>query len=218
MRSRRPPDPVFQVIPMKTAPAGRRFFACCARWVTPVAARPGWRRGFSRRASTRGVDLFGKRLRRGPAVGSCQPWLAPWFLAESIHAWRGSTADPSAIGSRQPWLAPPLAAVPSTRLPASGRHYPVLPAPKEKPRCVSSGVLGVNPGDDLLSHGLSHTTIGAAAFHFRVRDGIGWFHSANFTRETVAAALAAPASRSCPWGGNHPENAVPSLNKKNPAA
>ncbi len=59
---------------------------------------------------------------------------------------------------------------------------------KEKPRCVSSGVLGVNPGDDLLSHGLSHTTIGAAAFHFRVRDGIGWFHSANFTRETVGAA------------------------------
>src|SRR5215469_5404041 len=44
------------------------------------------------------------------------------------------------------------------------------------------------PGDDLLSHGLSHTTIGAAAFHFRVRDGIGWFHSANFTRETVGAS------------------------------
>jgi hypothetical protein len=30
-----------------------------------------------------------------------------------------------------------------------------------------------------------HTTIGAAAFHFRVRDGIGWFHSAMFTRERV---------------------------------
>ena len=71
---------------------------------------------------------------------------------------------------------------------------------KEKPRCVSSGVLGVNPGDDLLSHGLSHTTIGAAAFHFRVRDGIGWFHSANFTRERVGGSLSvvldeAPASR-----------------------
>ena len=119
---------------------------------------------------------------------SWQPWLAPGFLAESIHARRGSTADPSAIGSRQPWLAPPLAAVPSTRLPASGRHYPEFPAHKEKPRCASSGVLGVNPGDDLLSHGLSHTTIGAAAFHFRVRDGIGWFHSANFTREAVGAS------------------------------
>ena len=33
-------------------------------------------------------------------------------------------------------------------------------------------------GDDLLSHGLSHTTIGADAFHFRVREGIGWDHTA----------------------------------------
>ena len=30
-----------------------------------------------------------------------------------------------------------------------------------------------------------HTTIGAAAFHFRVRDGIGWCHSAIVTRERV---------------------------------
>lgn len=54
---------------------------------------------------------------------------------------------------------------------------------------MSSGVLGINPGDDLLSHGLGHTTIGAATFHFRVRDGIGWFHSANFTREAVGVSL-----------------------------
>ena len=30
-----------------------------------------------------------------------------------------------------------------------------------------------------------HTTIGAAAFHFRVRNGIGWFHNAMVTRERV---------------------------------
>ena len=30
-----------------------------------------------------------------------------------------------------------------------------------------------------------HTTIGAAAFHFRVRNGIGWFHSAMVARERV---------------------------------
>ena len=59
---------------------------------------------------------------------------------------------------------------------------------KENPAAHAAGFSGVNPGDDLLSHGLSHTTIGAAAFHFRVRDGIGWFHSANFTRETVGAS------------------------------
>ena len=30
------------------------------------------------------------------------------------------------------------------------------------------------PGGDLLSRGLSRSTIGAGGFHFRVRDGIGW--------------------------------------------
>ena len=48
---------------------------------------------------------------------------------------------------------------------------------------------------DLLLHGLSHTTIGAAAFHFRVRDGIGWFHSAMFAEQAVETAqYSAPVS------------------------
>ena len=59
---------------------------------------------------------------------------------------------------------------------------------KENPVAQATGFSGINPGDDLLSHGLSHTTIGAAAFHFRVRDGIGWFHSANFTREAFGVS------------------------------
>ena len=46
------------------------------------------------------------------------------------------------------------------------------------------------PGSDLLSHGLSHTTIGAGAFHFRVRDGIGWDHAAVSAREAVEAQVA----------------------------
>jgi hypothetical protein len=58
----------------------------------------------------------------------------------------------------------------------------------KKSPSLRTGIWGKAPGDDLLSHGLSHTTIGAAAFHFRVRDGIGWFHSANFTRETVGVS------------------------------
>ncbi len=66
--------------------------------------------------------------------------------------------------------------------------FPVFFGQKETPVLVGLGFRGKAPGDDLLSHGLSHTTIGAAAFHFRVRDGIGWFHSANFTRETVGAS------------------------------
>jgi hypothetical protein len=50
-------------------------------------------------------------------------------------------------------------------------------------------VLCKDLGDDLLSHGLSHTTIGAAAFHFRVRDGIGWYHSAMVAKETVECRM-----------------------------
>ena len=43
----------------------------------------------------------------------------------------------------------------------------------------------LKPGSDLLSHGNSHTIIGAKQFHFRVRDGIGWFPLANAARQTV---------------------------------
>ncbi|WP_221440932.1 hypothetical protein, partial [Xanthomonas arboricola] len=40
-------------------------------------------------------------------------------------------------------------------------------AQKETLSPIGLRVSGKAPGDDLLSHGLSHTTIGAAAFHFR---------------------------------------------------
>lgn len=68
---------------------------------------------------------------------------------------------------------------------------------KRNPPSIRIEGSGKAPGDDLLSHGLSHTTIGAAAFHFRVRDGIGWFHSANFTRETVGASPVGAFRQTC---------------------
>src|SRR5690606_14944946 len=52
----------------------------------------------------------------------------------------------------------------------------------KRPALDGRAVRDEAPGDDLLSHGLSHTTIGAAAFHFRVRDGNGWYHSAMVAR------------------------------------
>ena len=42
----------------------------------------------------------------------------------------------------------------------------------------------MEPGGVLLSHGLGHTTIGAELFHFRVRDGNGWFQLAMAARQT----------------------------------
>ena len=39
------------------------------------------------------------------------------------------------------------------------------------------------PGDDLLFHRLSDSTIGAVRFHGRVRDGIGWGTDAIATKQ-----------------------------------
>ena len=66
----------------------------------------------------------------------------------------------------------------------------VIAAPqKANPRRVCGGLVRQKaPGGDLLLHGLSHTTIGAGAFHCRVRDGIGWYHTAMAAREGVECA------------------------------
>ncbi len=53
---------------------------------------------------------------------------------------------------------------------------------------LPAGVVFEALGDDLLLHGLSHTTIGAGAFHFRVRDGIGWDHTAMVAKELAETA------------------------------
>ena len=42
--------------------------------------------------------------------------------------------------------------------------------------------LASKPGDDLLFHCLSNSTIGAVWFHGRVRDGIGWVTDAMITK------------------------------------
>ena len=62
-----------------------------------------------------------------------------------------------------------------------------------------------------------HTTIGAAAFHFRVRNGIGWFHSAMVTRERVEGRgpvdWLARAHALVGLPPNKPEYGLPSANK-----
>ena len=141
-----------------------------------------------------------------PAAGRRHGWWVPTdpLLVGANLGWHRFPRGPS--HPRMAWICRAM-----QRHRGAGQRpaRPAFTAHKEKPRCVSSGVLGINPGDDLLSHGLSHTTIGAAAFHFRVRDGIGWFHSANFTREAFGESHSslgdkAPASHSscdvaCTW-------------------
>ncbi len=55
----------------------------------------------------------------------------------------------------------------------------------EKPPDLSVRGFCLEPGSVLLSHDHCHTTIGAELFHFRVRDGNGWFQLAMAARQTV---------------------------------
>src|SRR5215467_9149130 len=77
-------------------------------------------------------------------------------------------------------------------------HRDVAPNKTKSLRSECCGGFDEAPGDDLLLHGLSHTTIGAGAFHFRVRDGIGWDHTAKVARELVRVARVIRA-RSLHW-------------------
>ena len=74
------------------------------------------------------------------------------------------------INDRGTWVGPAI---------ASGQHKAQRPAFR----------LGVVVSKRCLAMTYSrmrmHTTIGAGAFHFRVRDGIGWYHSAMVAKETV---------------------------------
>ena len=49
--------------------------------------------------------------------------------------------------------------------------------------CVMHVARASMPGDDLLFHRLSDSTIGAVGFHGRVRNGIGWDTDAIATRQ-----------------------------------
>lgn len=93
-----------------------------------------------------------------------------------------------AVPAKPSPAAPPARAVAACRSRLSFRRAPDrYPRPQRQTptRFHRWGFGDEDPGDDLLSHGLSHTTIGAGAFHFRVRNGIGWFHTAMVTRERV---------------------------------
>ncbi len=107
-----------------------------------------------------------------------------------VVADAASSLDPRAFRRCEPPIMAGLSALSTTCLRNLKLREVVAASPGRNQVLLKPALraAGVNPGDDLLSHGLSHTTIGAAAFHFRVRDGIGWFHSANFTREAVGAS------------------------------
>src|SRR5215510_9104286 len=75
-------------------------------------------------------------------------------------------------------------------------------APSEKALAQGQGFpLGRDPDDDLLSHGIPRTIIGATPFHGPVRDGKAWFQRAMVVRNSVVnlATRTARASRLSIW-------------------
>ena len=56
---------------------------------------------------------------------------------------------------------------------------------RKTPEVVKPRGFELMPGSDLLSHRNSNTIVGAEQFHFRVRDGIGWFPLAIAARQAI---------------------------------
>lgn len=137
------------------------------------------RRGSSAKTASRLPSLT--RILSGPTAKPAGVGCRPRISVCRAAACTVATLPGRALGAvSTAWLRAALSA---------GLQESIsIPRKSKPPLREQRGFGDKNPGDDLLSHGLSHTTIGAAAFHFRVRDGIGWFHSANFTRERVGGS------------------------------
>lgn len=138
---------------------------------------------------------------------SSTPFFQGRLTGVDVVADAASSLDPKVFRRCEPPIMAGLSALSTTCLRNLKLFVKLLPQVQVETRCLqkkenpaahAAGFSGVNPGDDLLSHGLSHTTIGAAAFHFRVRDGIGWFHSANFTREAFGESHSSRRTRRQP--------------------
>src|SRR5262249_42035659 len=94
-------------------------------------------------------------------LSSLKCWRIPSLRTD--HA--GSRSEPPQVRSQN--KTPPLARRDGASLIVTGKEEFL--------------VLG-RPGSDLLSQGLSHSTIGAEEFNGRVRDGIGFMLLARTTR------------------------------------
>src|SRR4051812_37082033 len=93
---------------------------------------------------------------------------------QGVREWRNAWAcQPGGRRRSEPCLAPAGDSIP----PRSGGCQ------RKTPATLLAGASCLDPGSDLLSHGSCHTIIGAERFHFRVRNGIGWFPLAIAARE-----------------------------------
>ena len=123
----------------------------------------------------------------------------------TCHAGMGALPE----GTKSPSPAGPDGVATAGRVRLAEMRWPRVCLPdgrrlaraKKKPRTLGPGFRG-KCSAMTYSCMRMHTTIGAVAFHFRVRDGIGWFHNAIVTEQAGEAArwrlLASMARRGCP--------------------
>ena len=119
---------------------------------------------------------------RGRVVGAgWYPWgCGSWSRYRVRRSDRaiGQLQQPIGTGTRA-WALARRARVPTQR-PPLGERRPCKQT-REEGIAISTSPLG-RPGNDLLSRVLRRSTIGAGAFHGRVRNGIGCSHPAIITR------------------------------------
>jgi hypothetical protein len=112
-------------------------------------------------------EQFGRklvRLRRG---------IIPGSAGRSTHP----PIEPKPVLAQPPAAAPTAAALRLRKNAASAQHF--VP-----PRSSAAGVWDRCLAVTYFRMGKPHTIIGAERFHFRVRDGIGWFPLAMATRQS----------------------------------
>ena len=95
---------------------------------------------------------------------------------------RGTCVSPQA--TVWPWpQAEPIGTVSMTKAKDAKKGLPWTGWPSDLRMGFYRAPPATMPGDDLLSQRLSASTIGAARFHGRVRDGIGWVTGAKVTKQ-----------------------------------
>ena len=140
--------------------------------------------GQNKRRDSLSTEAVGMESRRS---ASAVPGSSTWPVHQCAGARDGTICPSRQIVSTV--ARPTLACKPCSGRSLPGARRSVMRRQRQTPRFMTNrGVWDEAPGSDLLSHGLSHTTIGAGAFHFRVRDGNGWDHAAVSAREAVEVA------------------------------
>ena len=185
--------------PLRCRSGARERSDRCQYWVWSRGGELG-RTALTKHARTRPGSFLGIRrilpqAQRPPPPGEACPALD----AGVPRRGGGGSQPPLHAGTRSAPLRTPLPEGEGWSLPSRRRGMRALPRAKPKPPAPSAGSRAdecqERAGDDLFSaRGRPPSIVGAAAFHFRVRDGNGWSHRATITSSAKIVPRDSPAT------------------------